>query len=136
MFKMIATTAFALALLGGPAAADPGGKHGNRHEGGERERSTESDLGSIIISAAERALIREYYQQHPVAVSGNLPHGIQKKLARGKPLPPGIAKKFPGELSSRMPPRPGYGYRTVGSDVLLVEVATGVIVDLIKDVLR
>lgn len=135
MFK-IAVTALALALMTVPAAADPGGKHGNRHEGGERERSSETDLGSVIISAAERALIREYYQQHPVAYSSDLPPGIQKKLARGKPLPPGIAKRFPGELSGRMPPRPGYGYRTVGSDVLLVELATGVIVDLIKDVMR
>lgn len=131
MFK-IAATALALAFLTVPAAADPGGKHGNR----ERDHSTEADLGSVIISAAERALIREYYQQHPVAYSGDLPPGIQKKLARGKPLPPGIAKRFPNELSGRMPPRPGYGYRVVGSDVLLVEVATGVIVDLIRDVLR
>lgn len=133
MFK-IAATALALALLAVPAAAEPGGKHGNRDR--DREHSTEADLGSVIISAAERALIREYYQQHPVAYSNDLPPGIQKKLARGKPLPPGIAKRFPNELSGRMPPRPGYGYRVVGSDVLLVEVATGVIVDLIKDVLR
>ncbi|MBC7950841.1 MAG: hypothetical protein H7Z12_03340 [Rhodospirillaceae bacterium] len=133
MFK-IAATALALAVLALPAAADPGGKHGNRDR--DREASSETDLGSIIISAAERALIREYYQGHPVTTSSNLPPGIQKKLARGKPLPPGIAKRFPNDLSNRMPPRPGYGYRTVGSDVLLVEIATGVIVDLIKDVMR
>jgi hypothetical protein len=131
MFR-IAAAALALVLLSLPAAADPGGKHGHH----DREMSTETDLGDAIISAAERALIREYYQEHPVATSSDLPPGIRKKVARGQPLPPGIAKRFPGELSNRMPPRPGYGYRTVGSDVLLVEVATGVIVDLIKDVMR
>lgn len=128
----LAATALALALITIPAAADPGGKHGYR----DREQSTEADLGSVIISAAERALIREYYQEHPVAYASDLPPGIQKRLARGKPLPPGIAKRFPNELSGRMPPRPGYGYRTVGADVVLVEIATGVVVDLIKDVLR
>lgn len=129
----IALAALTVALLAAPVAADPGGK--NRHDD-ERQSSAGADLGRAVISAAERALIQDYYQQHPVSSVDDLPPGIRKKLARGKPLPPGIAKKFPGELSGRMPPRPGYGYRVVGADVLLVEVATGVIVDLLKDVLR
>lgn len=130
----IAATALALALLAVPAAADPGGKHGDRDR--DRESSRDSDLGSVIISAAERALIRDYYQEHPATYSRDLPPGMQKRLARGKPLPPGIAKQFPNELRGRMPHRPGYDYRVVGSDVMLVEVATGVIVDLLKDVMR
>lgn len=115
-----------------PAAADPGGKHG-----GGREPRTEhsSDLGSVIISAAERALIGDYYRSHSIPAD-SLPPGIRKKVARGKPLPPGIAKRFPDGLHGQLPARPGYDYRTVGADVVLVEVATGVIVDVVKDILR
>lgn len=95
-------------------------------------------MGAVVIGAVERALIREYFQDHPAMVGGgdNLPPGIRKNLARGKPMPPGIAKKMPGDLYARLPPRPGYDYRVVGADVLLVEVATGVIVDLVRDILR
>lgn len=121
-----------LAALGvaTPAVADPPG--GGRHPRGEER---ETDLGSVIISAAERALIREYYQSHAVPAD-SLPPGIRKKVARGQPLPPGIAKRFPDGLRGQLRPRPGYDYRTVGADVVLVEVATGVIVDMVKDILR
>ena len=117
-----------------PAGAEPpGGRHGGGPQRGEARQ--QADLGDIIISAAERALIREYYQGHGVPAD-SLPPGIRKKVARGKPLPPGIAKRFPGDLRARLPARPGYDYRTVGADVVLVEIATGVIVDMVRDILR
>lgn len=133
--KTFALAAIAVLALSLPAAADPGGKRGGGHgDGGQRtERST--DLGDIIISAAERALIGEYYRSHAVQVD-SLPPGIRKKVARGKPLPPGIAKRFPDGLRGQLPHRAGYDYRVVGADVLLVEIATGVIVDVVKDILR
>lgn len=135
--KTFALAALGVLALSLPAAADPGGRHGGGH-GGDRdgprtERS--SDLGDVIISAAERALIGEYYRSHAVEVE-SLPPGIRKKVARGKPLPPGIAKRFPDGLRGQLPHRPGYDYRTVGADVLLVEAATGIIVDVVKDILR
>lgn len=120
-----------------PAAADPGGRHGGGRGGdGDRvEQRGGGDLGDVLISAAERALIQQYYQSHAVPVD-DLPPGIRKKVARGKPLPPGIAKRFPGGLRSQLAPRPGYDYRVVGGDVALVEAATGVIVDVVRDILR
>lgn len=135
--KTFALAAIAVLALSLPAAADSGGRHGNgrgERDGGPRmERS--SDLGDVIISAAERALIGEYYRSHAVEVD-QLPPGIRKKVARGKPLPPGIAKRFPDGLRGQLPHRPGYDYRVVGADVMLVEMATGVIVDVVKDILR
>ena len=64
-----------------------------------------------------------------------LPPGIQKKLARGGTLPPGIAKQYlPDGLIKQLPPPPhGYERRIVGSDVLLVAIDTGVIADIITD---
>lgn len=56
-------------------------------------------------------------------------------LARGKPLPPGIAKKMvPGSLLGRLPRHPGYEWRIAGTDLILISVATAVIADILYDV--
>lgn len=124
----------AVCVAATPAFADPPARH-DRHERVEARERQSGDLGEAIISAAERALIGDYYRDHRAEVS-SLPPGIRKKVGRGKPLPPGIAQKFPDDLRGRLPARPGYDYRTVGADVVLVETATGVIADVLKGVLN
>lgn len=94
------------------------------------------------ISAADAQIIREYYRSRQAARTrgrGNagLPPGIAKNLARGKPLPPGIARQvMPAELSARLRPLPnGYQYMVVAGKILLIETATRVIHDVLTDVL-
>ena len=67
--------------------------------------------------------------------SKGLPPGIAKNLAAGKALPPGIAKQhLPTRLVSALPPPPrGYERVIVDGRVLLVEVATQVIHDVLTD---
>jgi Ni/Co efflux regulator RcnB len=57
-------------------------------------------------------------------------------LQRGKPLPPGIAKQqLPDSLLRRLPRVPsGYERVVVDGKVLLVEIATPVIRDVLTDV--
>lgn len=63
------------------------------------------------------------------------PPGIRKNLARGKPLPPGIAKKMvPGPMLARLPAYPGYEWRIAGSDLVLVAIATAVVADVLLNV--
>ena len=65
----------------------------------------------------------------------DLPPGIAKNLQRGKPLPPGIAKRdLPQGLESSLPGKhDGYESLIVGNDVVLVEIDTGKIADIITD---
>jgi hypothetical protein len=96
---------------------------------------------SIVFTAVERRLIADYYAdpQHAGPASDRrLPPGIAKKVARGGALPPGIAKRYlPDDLERRLRPTPpGFTRVVMGSDVLLVEVATGLIHDVIKSALR
>jgi hypothetical protein len=122
----------AVALVAGIAGLQPGAAQAKPPQ---REAPSVAD---VVFSEIERRLIREYYagHAHPAATDG-LPPGIRKKLARGKPLPPGIAKRFlPGELEGRLPPRAGIERRVVGADVVLVAVATGVILDILFDVIK
>jgi len=62
-----------------------------------------------------------------------LPPGIAKNLARGKPLPPGIAKQqLPHDLILQLPPvHTGYERVVVDGRVLLVDIATQVINDVL-----
>jgi len=64
-----------------------------------------------------------------------LPPGIAKNLARGKPLPPGIAKQYlPDSLVIALPAPPrGFERVVVDGKILLVEVATRVIHDILTD---
>jgi len=67
--------------------------------------------------------------------SKGLPPGIAMNLERGKPLPPGIAKRdLPKDLNHSLPDRhDGYERTVVGNDVVLVEIDTGNIADIITD---
>ncbi len=92
---------------------------------------------SITLTNDMRIEIRDWYRLHPVGGVEALPPGIRKRLARGKPLPPGIAKQVaPAGLRSRVRLPHGYEIVEVGLDVLLVEVATSIVHDILMDAVR
>jgi hypothetical protein len=99
---------------------------------------------SVVFSKDEIAIIRAYYaqphgeagkSQHRKQTSKQLPPGIAKNLVRGKPLPPGIAKqRLPNDLVQQLPPvRDGHERIIVDGRLLLVEIATQLIVDVVID---
>lgn len=100
-----------------------------------RDYEHERDYRHVDI---EEALIREIFldQRSQIDPARSLPPGIQKNLARGKPIPPGIAKKFDGHLQSRLPSYPGYDWRQVGTDAVLIDATTGIIEAVIAGVLQ
>ncbi len=99
----------------------------------------------IAFSQGEVEIIAQWYQGHgghSVQGNGNgkhkpkgLPPGIAKNLDRGKPLPPGISKQVlpQGLIALLPPPRHGFERIIVDGKVLLVEVATRVIHDILVD---
>jgi len=100
----------------------------------------------VVFTAGEASIIRAYYQDNHATEPGkkkgkhgnkSLPPGIAKNLARGKPLPPGIAKQvLPTGLISLLPPPPhGFERISVSGKILLVEIATHVIHDVLEDVI-
>jgi hypothetical protein len=127
------------ALLAVPTFAGGSG-NGHKAQGGQPVLSGGSQISvSAYITAGERQTILGYFQQHPAAVAGTkpLPPGIAKKIARGGAMPPGIAKRyFPADLVGVLPPRPGQQWVIAGSDVLLMEMATNVVVDLLRGAYR
>ena len=140
--------ATAIALLGIAAAqaAPPEGKgrpdkgpHGGHAQKADRDdRGGDGDglraLVSVSISAGEA---RRYAEELNLVGYSSLPPGIRKNLGRGKPLPPGIAKRMaPQPLIERLPRYEGYEWQVVGADLVLVTIATAVIADVLTDVFR
>ena len=116
------------------ALAAPPGKGKKFDDGGNGL----ADSRGIIFTPSEHAIITDYFARGGAPAGKPLPPGIAKKVARGGTLPPGIAKRyFPRDLDERLPPPPvGMERIIVGSDVLLVQISTGAIFDIIRQALR
>ncbi|AYC32272.1 hypothetical protein D3880_07710 [Pseudomonas cavernae] len=136
-YRSFTATLLCSLLVAASASAAPKGDHGNSgHKGGNAQydddvrvdlRGPSIDIGQVrIILGDNRDLIG------PVQ---GLPPGIQKNLARGKPLPPGIAKRFDSRLLGKLPHYDGYEWQQAGADVVLVAIATGIIYEVLHDAL-
>ena len=102
------------------------------------------ELGvDVVITDGEASFIRTYYRDQAAPRNGKkkdhrgLPPGIEKNLQRGKSLPPGIAKQaLPAGLNDLLPPPPdGFERIVLSGKVLLVEIATQVIHDVLDDMI-
>ncbi|HHD7487639.1 TPA: anti-virulence regulator CigR family protein [Klebsiella oxytoca] len=149
--------ALSLTMMATPVFANPGngngggngGNHGNggnngknvdkgnqnhkkEDNPGQRKNYGKPDHVSADISFSRaRSLAVNYgltgYQ--------SLPPGIAKNLARGKPLPPGIAKKaVPASMLNELPYYPGYEWRVVGQDLVLIALSTAIVTSIINGV--
>ncbi|MFC6336345.1 hypothetical protein GIR22_13910 [Pseudomonas sp. CCM 7891] len=144
MFKSrVLSVLTSLVLIAGSPAllADPGkghgngkgGTHGNQGQGGGKQGGGAYYGGPQIDVGGVRVILRDnrdYWHG-----GSSLPPGIQKNLARGKPLPPGIAKKLDGRLLGHLPHYDGYEWQQAGTDLILVTIATGIIYEVLNNVL-
>jgi hypothetical protein len=72
------------------------------------ERPAVAITTDVTLSVELKTRIRDFYASRPASNVESLPPGIQRNLARGKPLPPGIAKRSaPTELVSLVRVREG-----------------------------
>lgn len=134
---------------GANAGANKGGGKPEKADvsspGAGNDRQGDADLEDVIaesvIDASARAIMGDYFEANPQPVEA-LPPGIAKNVQRGKPLPPGIAKRsLPSDLSGRLRERnPSIGDVVdaviVGDDVAIVDAASGVVVEILKDIVR
>lgn len=109
--------------------------HAHRQESRESDRH-ERDRTYVDLPRINEREIMRILRQYDAPRTASLPPGIQRNLERGKPLPPGIARRFDGQLASQLPQYPGYEWEHVGDDVVLIEAATRVVVDVLVDALR
>ena len=117
-------------LLALPLAATASAQDNGRG----RDKSPNSAAQAVPgFSASERQTIADYFTRNVYTVEA-LPPGIVKKLARGKPLPPGIAKRsLPRDLTTALPARDGFEITIFGDRIVLLE-ASGLVVDILQEI--
>ena len=73
-----------------------------------------------------------------LAQMDQLPPGLQRHLEKYGTLPPGLEKRrLPGDLESLLPrARPGTERVIVDGDVFLIQKATGLVLDILLDVIK
>lgn len=62
-----------------------------------------------------------------------LPPGL--RLERGRPLPAGYGRPLPPGIVRQLPEYPGYQWRQLGTDVVLIAVGTGLVYAILQGVL-
>ncbi|MFQ5508454.1 MAG: hypothetical protein ACE5FN_03860 [Leptospirillia bacterium] len=105
---------------------------------------------TIAFSDGDRRAIHDYYAarheasakrgrghgHNPHGDLSELPPGIRKQIARGKGLPPGLARQhLPTTLEDRLSPLPdGYVRLVLGTDVVIFDTRAEVVLDLMTDI--
>jgi len=124
-------------------AADADKDHQHKAKAAEKQLKQQSkqkiaELKPVTVSAGISLTdARVVAQRYQMTGQTALPSGIRKNLAKGKPLPPGIAKKSaPAAMLAELPQHQGYEWQVVGTDLILVSIATAVIADVLVDVLH
>jgi hypothetical protein len=146
--------ALSFSLFTAPGMANPGNGNGHGNSGNHGNSGDHGNKGNGNGKASDDRGSRKNYGKpdhvdsdisysdaRRIAVSlgltgyKSLPPGIAKNLARGKPLPPGIAKKVvPGSMLNQLPYYPGYEWRAVGDDLVLVALSTAIVTSIINGV--
>lgn len=128
---LLLTAGLALSIVsplsvGAPKSERAGNPHAE--QGHERHLSgPRIDIDRVRIVLGENRQL--------LGSSRSLPPGIANNLARGKPLPPGIARNFDAGVLGQLPRYEGYEWKQVGTDVVLVAIATGMIYEVLRNIL-
>ncbi|SFH85400.1 regulator RcnB of Ni and Co efflux [Pseudomonas guineae] len=124
----LALTLAAQSSIAAPKHDNPGKQGGSQHSDISVDLNGPSiDIGRVRIVLGEN--------RNLIGSTRTLPPGIAKNLARGKPLPPGIAKNFDSRLLGQLPHYDGYQWQQMGTDVVLVAIASGIIYEVLRNVL-
>lgn len=149
MLRLLITLIIAAALAGGGAADPAFAKKGPKFKAPKATKQFEKRAlkgkglgigGGNIFGRIERDLLRNFLGS-PAGKKfkakkfkhKSLPPGLAKQLHRNGILPPGLRRNYlPPGLSSRLPGLPpGQARVLVGNDVLLIQQATGLILDIL-----
>jgi Ni/Co efflux regulator RcnB len=125
-------------------------QRGERHDDDRREARNRgaADVQRGHFEQRHTVIVRDYYGEQ--MRGGHCPPGLAKK--RNGCMPPGQAKKWqvghrlapdviyyqvPQPLVTQIgPPPSGYRYVRVASDILMISIGTGMVVDAIRDLGR
>ncbi|EIK97540.1 hypothetical protein PMM47T1_07136 [Pseudomonas sp. M47T1] len=80
--------------------------------------------------------VRQTIQQHRDTFGHGSPLPPNVHVVKGRPLPHGYGKRLDSRALSQLPRYPGYEWRRLGTDVVLISVGTGVVYEILDGVLN
>lgn len=118
----------------GPGWQDQGGPHG-KGPGPESRGQGRPGAGPGAGGPPDLGPARERIQalRGQIGRGGDLPPGL--RLERGRPLPPGYGRPLPPGIARQLPDYPGYEWRRLGADMVLVALGTGIVYAILQGVL-
>ena len=148
--KYVLAVLVMLPMIASPVWADPPegkgkpdkaekqtGKKNKKEKKNKHKKDDDADSVSLVMAGISLEKARHLALDYHYTGYSSLPPGIKKNLARGKPLPPGIAKKMvPSRMLAHLPRHAGYEWRVAGADLILVAAATGIVADVLSGVFR
>jgi Ni/Co efflux regulator RcnB len=157
LLAAVFTAAPALADKPPWAGSDKAGKHGQKQERGQADygkghyesapyyREDGSAVKGHYFGDRQRVVIRDYYAgqfragQCPPGLAkkhnGCVPPGQARQWAIGRTLPSDVVfYDLPPQVMVQLgAPLPGYRFVRVASDILMIAIGTGMVVDAIQD---
>lgn len=139
------TAALAALILAGCVAAPA-------HTSGRVVVQDQNTRVEVVFNDHDRRLIHHYYQERyrhqyqngrgkkglppGLAKREQLPPGLRKQIVRNGHLPPGLeTRALPHELERQLSALPeGYVRLRIGSDIVLMDGRSRVILDVVKDI--
>ncbi len=131
-----------------PAWAGKGKHQDKEAQDQQGERDARKPEAGAYFTDKQRAAAHEYYAAQfkggrcPPGLAkknnGCMPPGQAKKWATGKPLPREVVyyEVPPPVIEKLGPPPSGHRFVRVASDILLIAVGTGMVIDAIEDLTR
>lgn len=111
--------------------------HGNKQNHENKSKSDKKNVDDDVSIRINYDRARSLALNYGLTGYKALPPGIAKNYARGKPLPPGIAKKMvPSSMLGQLPSYPGYEWRIVGEDLVLIALSTAIVTSVINGVFK
>ena len=139
--KIIASSIVLALLAVSPVTAKNSDNQGKKNGQGNSQSSKgnakdKHGQQEMYYAGIDRKQAKKYAKQYNFYGYKPLPPGIRTNLARGKPIPPGLAyKRLPPAYIATLPHYQGYEWRGYGADLVLVSVVSGVLADVLLDAL-
>lgn len=140
MYKIILAVVIS-AIIG--VATTASAQWGSPWGGNNRDNENYNARVDVRFSNYDRDLIHRYYKnsnrkQTPpgLAKKNKLPPGLQKQVLKNGKLPPGLRGRYlPYDLERELDYLPrNYVRIRVGEDIVLMDISTKIILDVIKDI--
>jgi hypothetical protein len=117
------------------------------HDKDKKDKNDDRGPDQYQFRPQDREYISSYYSKHGKGMppgqakkNSNLPPGLEKQLERNGALPPGLRKKMqpaPVEITRQLPPLPpDYQRSVIGASIVVFNVKTNIVVDVMADVVR